>query len=424
MSHFASTPHLVTAIVVGLIFFGGRSETTAAEFIPLGILPNAQESWAHAVSDNGQVVTGESGQIFRWTDATGLVRIDPLPGDNTTDLAGGRKLSPMSADGTVVVGHSRSQDNSVRAFIWRDGQGAQELDFEDLHDFGISANGDVIVGVLDEINGFKTSTIRWSLDDSAFSVVGTFPPIDNPAWPNGDFTIPAGVSSPDASYIVGTGSRIEARPNGEVWGPSRQFIWTADDGLQQLTLEGFSSDDTFGDQYEVERISKDGNVIAGRGVFLGDSELQAFRWTEETGAVGLGRLEDPADPTRRFDSEIRDMTDDGSLVIGMTLGMNPARGFIWSEQYGLEDLQDILADRFDLASELEGWSLAAPRDISPNGQFIVGTGLNPDGGTEGWLVRLDAPFLTVPEPTSNAFLICGGIGVVVRLRRRTRRVYK
>lgn len=420
MFHNRSNRLARLSLLVAMIVHGHVHTSTAAEFIPLGILPGSTKSWAAAVSDDGRVVAGESGQIFRWTDATGILGVGFLAGDDTSELGSEiAGLSPMSADGSVIVGHSRHQGSPDRAFIWRDGQGIEKLAFDDLYNFGVSADGNVIVGMLDDVNGFKSSTIRWSLDDGDLSVVGTFPPIENPAWTNGDFTSPEGISSTDASYIVGTGNRIEARPNGEAWGPRRQFIWSVESGLEQLELDGFASNETYGDLYEVERISADGAIMAGNGLFEGDTVHRAFRWSEETGAISLGWLSVPGEPNVQAQTTLADITEDGSVVIGNSRGTDPPRGYVWSDLYGIEDLQDVLADRFALEAELDGWSLAAPADISPNGQFIVGTGLNPDGNIEGWLVRLDHPFLAVPEPSSSVLLMCACSVVIGRFRRRT-----
>jgi hypothetical protein len=53
-----------------------------------------------------------------------------------------------------------------------------------------------------------------------------------------------------------------------------------------------------------------------------------------------------------------------------------------------------LINDFGLGASLAGWTLTSANDISADGQFIVGSGINPNGNTEAWLARLAfAPML-------------------------------
>jgi hypothetical protein len=121
--------------------------------------------------------------------------------------------------------------------------------------------------------------------------------------------------------------------------------------------------------------------------------------------VGLGWL--PGTPPNSFGyrySEATDVDGNGSVIIGFSgpvLTSPSKRGFVWTEEYGMEELQKALVDRHGLGPALAGWHLAAPWDISSNGQFITGTGINPDGDIEAWLVRLDQPFVPVPKLTGD-----------------------
>ena len=63
-------------------------------------------------------------------------------------------------------------------------------------------------------------------------------------------------------------------------------------------------------------ISQDGRVVVGRassafGTSSGGTCCEAFRWTEETGIVGLGDL-----PGGAFESEAEDVSSDGSIIVG------------------------------------------------------------------------------------------------------------
>ncbi len=92
----------------------------AAEFIQLGYLPGHEWSRAYGVSDDGTIVAGSSNtsfstsepydvEAFRWSDATGMVGLGKLPGGERS-IAGENGMSPLSRDGTTIVGYSYDED--------------------------------------------------------------------------------------------------------------------------------------------------------------------------------------------------------------------------------------------------------------------------------------------------------------------------
>ena len=105
------------------------------------------------------------------------------------------------------------------------------------------------------------------------------------------------------------------------------------------------------------------------------------------------------------------MNHDGSIVVGSSGNSDRRSAFLWTEEIGMQDLKQWLIDDYDLGASLEGWRLISAQDISANGDFIVGNGVNPDGVREGWLVRL----ATVPEPRGMSVF---AIGVLFQLWRR------
>jgi hypothetical protein len=58
----------------------------------------------------------------------------------------------------------------------------------------------------------------------------------------------------------------------------------------------------------------------------------------------------------------------------------------------------------DLRYDLTGWTLIYAFDISDDGRWVTGRGINPSGQPEGWLANI-AP---IPEPSSMAL---AGIGL-------------
>ena len=79
--------HLFTWLALLLLLFAG-TEPVSADFIPLGHLPGGSSSDAQAVSADGMVAVGNSNsassgpfvEMFRWTQATGMVGLGFPPG--------------------------------------------------------------------------------------------------------------------------------------------------------------------------------------------------------------------------------------------------------------------------------------------------------------------------------------------------------
>ncbi len=121
---------------------------TAAEFIPLGTLRGYQESLAYGTSDDGTVVAGNarigsSHQAFRWTEATGMIGLGYLPGDNDS-YAGQPGWQPVSGDGSTIVGGSGRFDRE--GFIYTVSAGMSDLGGISGSAYGVSHDGRVVIG--------------------------------------------------------------------------------------------------------------------------------------------------------------------------------------------------------------------------------------------------------------------------------------
>jgi probable HAF family extracellular repeat protein len=125
-------------------------------------------------------------------------------------------------------------------------------------------------------------------------------------------------------------------------------------------------------------VSADGSVVVGYGYTA--SGQQAFRWASTEGMVGLGTFEVEA---LYYSTAIR-------------------------------NLKSVLTDEYGL--DLTGWTLLSANDISPDGNVIVGEGVNPSGQNEAFLIVL------VPEPATIIQLVFAamllGLFGIRRLRRR------
>ncbi len=348
--------------------------TTASrggEFVPLGSLPSGGfGSRAFGISDDGAVVTGESlildgREAFRWTAETGMVGLGFLDDDDVFSAG-----SAASADGQVIVG-GVTGENTDEAWIWTQSQGMRSLGgggggFAWSND--ISSDGSVVVG-LDTPTDAVFEGFRWT---EAEGVVGI-----------GDLS--GGTFSSTANAVSGDGTVIVGASSSEFGVLNEAYRWTQEGGM--VGLGDLPGGDIFSMAWGV---SDDGKVIVGEGD--SDQGQEAFRWTEETGMVGLGNL-----PGGTSNSEALAVSGDGSLVVGRSdfdgfLGFGFA--FIWDETHGMRELQQVLADDHGLAEALEGWILTKAFDITPDGRYIIGEGINPQGNIEAWRAML-AP---VPIP--------------------------
>jgi len=89
--------------------------------VPTWLSANPSEAW-DANTDGSVVVGVDAGQLFRWTQATGLVQLGKLPGSAPDDDCTGLSVS---ADGNTIVGFNGDLffGTPYRAFIWRPGAG-------------------------------------------------------------------------------------------------------------------------------------------------------------------------------------------------------------------------------------------------------------------------------------------------------------
>lgn len=152
--------------------------------------------------------------------------------------------------------------------------------------------------------------------------------------------------SGDPGGISGDGFVVVGAAGGQA------FRWTVAEGAESLgDLPGHYSSDA-------RDASADGSVVVGvTGAFDIGLELpEAFRWTPDTGMVGLGRLDPPGDGESLADG----VSEDGSIVVGAANAFDWF-AFRWTQQTGMVPL-----------APLPGHSSCAASDVSPDGVVIVG----------------------------------------------------
>ncbi|MBS0172773.1 MAG: putative Ig domain-containing protein [Nitrospira sp.] len=256
--------------------------SNAASFQGIGDLPGGTfSSRPFGVSGNGAVIVGVSDggsglEPFRWTVSGGIQNFSAVVGASAigraasvdgsviagdTDAGSFRwsvadgfqmilgNVAPHSAnavtpDGTVIVGKGQINGFIPGAFRWTAATGAVRLDtlagYADAEAFGVSADGNVIVGAsYFGPLGEQAQAVRWVADGSGgFTVEGLGD------LPGGNFMSRAVAVSADGNVILG----ISESDRGQ-----EAFLWTASGGMQGLG-------DSTGD---LRAMSADGSVMVG-----------------------------------------------------------------------------------------------------------------------------------------------------------------
>ncbi len=342
------------------------ASTYAATFTPLGYLPGASSySEALDVSADGQVVVGQSfrgafgSEAFRWTAAGGMEGLGDLPTGDYWSAA-----HAASGDGNVVVGIATAgQFAGNDGFRWTSGSGMQPTGYLTPNSYsytlGVSADGSVAVG--DSRSAAGNEAFRWTAG-GGLTGLGDLS--------GGTFESFANDVSADGKVVVGasrSASTLEA------------FRWTQETGMVGL---GFLSGQV--GESQAWAVSADRNTI------VGSTGTHGWQWTAATGLVEIPRL-----PTGGIIPA--DVSANGSVIVGTTLDTTDATqripAFIWTAQFGTENLQQFLAQNYGL--DLPGWTLTKANGISDDGHIIVGRGVDPLGHTQAWVINL-----SVPEPSA------------------------
>jgi len=326
----------------------------------LGDFPGGSfESSAQSVSADGAVVTGysnaESGsQAFMWTENTGMVSLGNLP-DNSFKASWANSIS---ADGKVIVGYGDPVGdgwNSYKGFIWTATNGMSLTGSLDgagrSMAFDVSADGSVVVG-----DGGQQA-FRWQQSEG-ITGLGTLP-----GKPN------SRAVAVSADGMVATGSSYNS-----TWTSEETFRWTQDGGIQGLGfLSGTSNSFP-------NAISPDGSVIAGTSA--SSSRAYAYRWTASTGMVNIGNL------PGAYTTHPGGVSQNGEIIVGGSyVNMSNGQAFIWDSVNKMRNLKTVLQTEYGL--DLTGWTLQSASDITPDGNVIVGWGVNPSGQQEAFRVALD-----------------------------------
>ena len=337
------------------------------------------------VSADGSVVVGESRsaqgiEAFRWSAATGMEGLGDLGGAEFLSAAAG-----VSADGLVVVGVSRSplSGERVEAFRWTAFSGMVALGDLPGGEYasvatGVSSDGSIVAGSsTSDVSPSWGEAFLWT-EATGLVGLGVLPGSEIP------LSAPSRLSA-DGRDVVGWASTENGR---------EAFRWTASEGMVgmgDLPAGGFDSFAT--------GVSFDGSVIVGSALNPGPT---AFRWTAGTLMVDLGR------PPGGNASAAWGVSADGSVVVG-DAGVGGERvPAIWDESHGMRNLVDVLVE-LGLGPAMTGWDLEQATAISADGLTVVGWGYSPHGGEEAWVAYLGQPSVVEIPTASNAGLVLFGL---------------
>jgi probable HAF family extracellular repeat protein len=407
--HLRQQPLCVLAGVL-LVAGAGSASFAGVSLEGLGHPPGRDVSAAYAVSADGSVVVGHSAattgdthsEAFRWTRAGGMVSLGGLPGASVSTRSSG-----VSPDGSAVVGVGDPASGTSEAFRWTAAGGVEGLGFLDgtyrvSWAQAASKGGAVVVGsACSAACGGGREAFRWTAS-TGMQGMGDLP--------GGDYYSEAYDITPDASVIVGNSTSASG---------AEAYRWTEDKGMVGLG-------DLPGGMFQsvAYAVSSDGRAVVGHG--QSDAGTEAFRWTAAQGMIGLGVL------SGHSESVALAVSADGSIVVGFSRKLIPVgplellgdegliwgdgaficeeEAFIWDATHGMRSLREVLINDYRL--DLTGWTLEWANGICDDGLVIVGCGINPEGKAEAWMV-------TLPEPATLSLL---GAALVLQLLSARRRV--
>ncbi|MDM9625406.1 autotransporter domain-containing protein [Rhizobium sp. S152] len=361
-----------------------------------------QITGAVALSDNGATalerVYGQDidqTYVYRVVDVATGQRITLLPDLLFKDIT----ASNLSANGKSVIGTHRNIDTGLTsAFVWtKDGNYVDIglLEGQQTTASGISANGSAVVGTASN-DPVYLQGYYWSKENGIRGI----------GYLDGGSKSSARAISADGSTVVGWADTLNGDRHAVMWIADEQFLWD----LDQNSLY---------DQSSADLVSSDGSVIAGA-FSIGSAGNRVFRWTELTGMqdigdvgtvnsgrtylnamsedgrylVGNSTVDNNEIRAFRYDaigdsasnsapmrnlgvleggnySNAKDVSDDGSVVVGQARDAeNVDRGFRWTEDTGMQTVEDWLAKN---GANIGNFTTSSADFVSADGKIIMGT---------------------------------------------------
>ncbi len=322
-----------------------------ATFTGLGHLaPAPGFSRANAISPDGTIIVGQASitpgpAAFMWTEADGM---QPLP-----ELAGGTYEASASAvtDSGIMVGQSAGFQGS-EAVRWVGGS---------LQQLG-ELSGGVYFSVATGISSDASRVVGSSAAGPGVLACDWNPSIASLSLPAGVTLGSANAITPDGQFAVGEGLD-------SIGTVALVWLLSTPASLPRLIPTG---------DMRALAISTDASTIVGAATTSNGSE--AFRRVGVT-ITPLGDL--AGGPV---DSVARAVSGDGTVVVGRATTDAGSEAFLWTPTDGMRRLIDVASAGGAIVA---GWTFIEATGISSDGRSIVGYGVDPNGRTQAWLLRLD-----------------------------------
>lgn len=263
----------------------------------------------------------------------------------------------ISADGSTVVGRIEDANGIAYPLRWSATNGASTLD----HSFGgrafaVSANGGVIGGYVRSRFSSNTDAAHWQSPDHYLTTTTAY---------DSNTGIYANFSQIDALSFnggIGVGYGTFPIPIVEDVEYTQAVVYYPIENYGPNTLGDLSG----GDNYSKARdVTPDGSTIVG----LATSALgrEAFRSSQNYGSmVGLGDL-----PGGAYSSEARSVSANGAIIVGAATSAAGPEAFRWTESGGMVGLGDLPGGAYSSSA----WG------VSADGTKIVGEGRTAAGRT-------------------------------------------
>jgi probable HAF family extracellular repeat protein len=349
-------PALLAVAATGLTAAG------QGQFMHMG----APNTWITDMSADGTIIVGtfsNYGPAWRWTAQTGIVNI-----------GGDGFQAKISRDGKTIVSNAEDANGISSAAIWIQEKqwktlggvaGAQPIDGNLSTAYSVSGDGSIVVG-LAWVEGAAAHAFRWDAKTGMVDL-GSLQGRNSRA----------NVISSDGNVILGWDDNLPALALSpyDVW---RGVMWWQ--GTERLLHP-------YGWVGQVEATNFNGTVFVGE--CSPTAARHAYRmdvWgrIDDLGALPRGVLPDRQE---QEDMSIAGAVSDDGFVIGGQSGYKPPTdAFLWTPVTGMVKLSEF-ALRLGITG-LDGWTLIGVSYIAPDGKRVAGTGINPDGQMEGYVITL------------------------------------
>ena len=342
----------------GLLCF---TKNVDAQFYMLGPQVTASD-----VNNSGLVgAKAGASENYYWTPSGGLQHIGSL-GVNT--LSGQTLVSENNDKIYAYMTNPETGNNSAAIYTistasWNflaDLGGS--MDNSATSPWGLSNDGSHLVGLGSLADG-RAHAVRWNAAGEITDIGSTV---------EGRYSRANAVNN-DGSVVVGWQDGTTGTRQGAIWVNGNQTILTDNEG------------NSLG---EAGAVSGDGTVVVGL------SGLYPYVWTENSYTT----ITHPQSGAF-FRGGATGITEDGSTVIGYFRGWpggpHFGEGFIWTAENGRQELNQYVQN---LGIDTQGYVLALPLSISPDGTKIAGIARGNDGGQYGFYVDM-ADYLNTSDET-------------------------